>query len=849
MEMHGFRVRPEQFLGLEINKQAVAIAQLVLWIGYFQWQRKTTGKADTGDRPLLPKDKSIFEQDAVLAYDERTPRLDPETGKYLTIWDGQTTKIHPVTGKEVPDESARTLLFDYKNPRRAEWPQADYIVGNPPFIGVRKMVSALGEGYVNALRKAYTDVPETSDLVGYWWHKAAILTKAGKLRRFGLITTNSIIQEYSSRVLDQHLEGSVCVSLLFAVADHPWVDTAEGAAVRVAMHVVGPGKTDGVLAIITEQYPDPTDPGTAIVKFRHTVGVISSQLAILNEGGKPTALKANEGMCFQGVVPAGDGFKLTPDSPLAIDPALHAPAGPIRNYLIGKDLVQEHTPKWIIDCFGMGQQEVAANFPEIYQHLLLSVKPERDHNRRQSYKEKWWIFAEPRPSMRKALDDLHRFIGTPYTAKYRPFVFVEGSSVPDAMVYAIASDDAYILGVLSSRIHALWAKSAGGTLEDRPRYNSNATFLPFPFPALGEGKLKTHIRDLGERLDAHRKRQQALHPDLTLTGLYNVLEKLRTGEALTPKDRDIHDKGLVTLLKQIHDDLDTAVLEAFGWTDILHPTPAVPVAIETTMESPTPGEAPMESPTPGEVPMESPTPAEAPKVRSMLAQGNALGTDQSQTEALKGRPKIPGNTLGNEPQIEPPLQGSDWVIGANPGRCPGLTLAAPLWLPSGQSASSTTTTAPTTTAPTTTAPTTTAPTTPATLADIADILARGGPEAEALEQTILTRLVALNHERAAEEKRGIVHWLRPDFQAPGETPAQQSEIGLPSDTEATPETTAVLLDWPADLPAQVAAIRKLLPTTGPDAETLAACFGRKTKKRTEQITAILATLKALGLIG
>ena len=106
-----------------------------------------------------------------------------------------------------------------------------------------------------------------------------------------------------------------------------------------------------------------------------------------------------------------------------------------------------------------------------------------------------------------------------------------------------------------------------------------------------------------------------------------------------------------------------------------------------------------------------------------------------------------------------------------------------------------------------------------------------------------------NHERAAEEKRGLIRWLRPDFQAPGAATAQQSEIGLSGDDDTTPETAApVILDWPAELPVQVAAVRKLLPTVGQDPESLAACFGRKNKKRTDQITAILATLKALGHI-
>ncbi len=238
MEMQGFRVRPEHFIGLEINKQAVAIAQLVLWIGYFQWQHKTTGKADTGDRPLLPKDRSIFEQDAVLAYDERVPRRDPDTGEILTVWDGHSTKPHPITGKEVPDESARTVLFDYINPRRAEWPKADYIVGNPPFLGNKRMREGLGDGYVNALRAAWKKTkPNSWDFVMFWWHHAAEIVRDGKANRFGFITTNSIQQTSNRGVIESALGGKKPLRLAYAIPDHPWVDSADGAAVRIAMTV------------------------------------------------------------------------------------------------------------------------------------------------------------------------------------------------------------------------------------------------------------------------------------------------------------------------------------------------------------------------------------------------------------------------------------------------------------------------------------------------------------------------------------------------------------------------------------------------------------------------------------
>src|SRR5436305_6540070 len=111
------------------------------------------------------------------------------------------------------------------------------------------------------------------------------------------------------------------------------------------------------------------------------------------------------------------------------------------------------------------------------------------------------------------------------------------------MIVSIALEDAWFLGTLSSRVHLVWALATGGTLEDRPRYNKTRCFDPFPFPTRGE-ELIIAIRALGESLDAHRKRQQSLHPDLTLTGMYNVLEKLRSGQPLNEKEKKIHEQGL-----------------------------------------------------------------------------------------------------------------------------------------------------------------------------------------------------------------------------------------------------------------------------------------------------------------
>ena len=148
-----------------------------------------------------------------------------------------TFKVHPVTGEKVPDETAQMPQWTYVNPRQAEWPAADFIVGNPPFIGNKRMRDALGDGYVQALRGAWADVPDSADFVMYWWQRAAEYVRFGFTRRFGLITTNSVTMIFNRRVIDSHLSASPALHLSFAVPDHPWVDGGNDAAVRIAMSV------------------------------------------------------------------------------------------------------------------------------------------------------------------------------------------------------------------------------------------------------------------------------------------------------------------------------------------------------------------------------------------------------------------------------------------------------------------------------------------------------------------------------------------------------------------------------------------------------------------------------------
>ncbi|MDG4647924.1 hypothetical protein P6F26_05665 [Roseibacterium sp. SDUM158017] len=203
----GHTVDPHQFLGIELNPWAANVAELVLWIGYLQWHYRTHGNAAPSE-PILRDFKNIEHRDAILTWSDRTPRVDAE-GTPVARWDGVTTKRHPATGEEVPDPSARVQIYDYTNARPAKWPEATFIVGNPPFIGNKRMREALGDGYVEALWRAYPKMPQSADLVMFWWEKAALMARADDgqkgLRRFGLITTNSLRQTFNRRVLEPHL--------------------------------------------------------------------------------------------------------------------------------------------------------------------------------------------------------------------------------------------------------------------------------------------------------------------------------------------------------------------------------------------------------------------------------------------------------------------------------------------------------------------------------------------------------------------------------------------------------------------------------------------------------------------
>jgi hypothetical protein len=560
----GLTVDPHQLLGIELNPRAAVITDLVLWIGYLQWYFRTWGSSAMPPEPVIKRFHNVECRDAILAWDAIEPLMGVDR-QPETQWDGRTMRTHPVTGEQVPDENARRQVVAYRRPRRAEWPEADFVVGNPPFIGNWRMRGELGDGYVEALRGVYSEVPESIELVSYWWHRAAELARAGKIMRFGFITTNSIRQTFNRRVLAQHLDAADPVSLIFAIPDHPWVDSTDGAAVRIAMTTAEAGKREGLLCRVTSEVA--LGEEGALVTLSERAGVIHGDLTIGPNISGAEPMVANQGLSCRGVVLHGAGFLVSRQK--AVELGLGRIGGlesHIRPYCNGRDIAGRSRNLMVIDLLGLEAADVRDRFPEVYQHLLDFVKPERDQNNRAARRDRWWLFGETISTFRPALRSVSRFIATVETAKHRFFMFLDASILPDNMLVNIASEDAYVLGVLSSRIHVAWALAAGGRLGvgNDPRYNKSRCFEPFPFPAATDTQ-QSRIRALGEALDGHRKRRQELHPALTMTQMYNVLEKLRAGEVLSAEDRRIHEQGLVSALRTIHDDLDVAVTEAYGW--------------------------------------------------------------------------------------------------------------------------------------------------------------------------------------------------------------------------------------------------------------------------------------------
>ncbi len=547
-ELRFQEVDPSQFHGIEVKPWAREIAELTLWIGFHQFWRNTHGDVQP-DEPILRDTGTLENRDAVLASDgerrdRKRDRQDP------------TPRIkHPVTGELVPDPKAMLEYREVIHPREAEWPRADFIIGNPPFMGKLKQRDALGDGYVDALRAAYPELPDAADLVMYWWNKAAKEVAEGRTIRAGLITTKSITHATNRAIVAKAAEGGARV--VWAIGDHYWNDGGDDARVRVAMTVIA-GDVKGVTLVEVD--------GDAKVIAVHHGPRLNFDLSILADvAGAGQPLLAAKGVSSLGFMLGGAGFQLDRDEAARVLAADARHSSVVRPLMSGRDLTERPRPIWVIDL-GVRTEAEARDCPMLYDIVRDRVRPERAANKRASYANYWWRFAEPRKEWRAASAGLRRYLVTPETSKHRIFTIVDAAVAASHSLVCVGLDDGFALGVLSSAIHAAWALAAGSRLgiDGTPRYNKSTCFEAFPFPD-PPAEARRKIADVAERIDAHRKAALARGDKVGMTVMYNVVEKLRLHAYLTGPERAVHELAACGTLRDLHDELDRLVAEAYGW--------------------------------------------------------------------------------------------------------------------------------------------------------------------------------------------------------------------------------------------------------------------------------------------
>ena len=523
-ELLGFQrefpaVGPASIRGIELNPYAAELARVTVWIGEIQWMRRHG--FDVSRNPILKPLQTIECRDAL---------LNPD-------------------GTE------------------AEWPQVDVIVGNPPFIGGKMIRRSLGDDYIDTLFQAFAGrVPPEADFVTYWFEKARRQAAEGKLRRMGLVSTNSI-RGGANRKLLQSLAAEL--PIYEAWSDEPWV--VNGAAVRVSL--VCAGRDQALLTL----------DGSP-------VAAINPDLTSAANLTTASRLRENVGVAFMGDTKGGS-FDVSGETArkwliAPLNPNGRPNSDVLKPWINGLDLSRRPRDMWIVD-FGLKRTEAEASLYEApFLHVSTSVKPERVLNRREIYAKYWWRHVEPRPAMLEKLSGLSRFIGTPRVSKHRIFVWCAPSTLPDSQVIVVGRDDDVTFGILHSRFHESWSLSLCTWLGvgNDPRYTPTTTFETFPFPeglapncpveGFAADARASRVAVASKRLDELRRNW--LNPsDLVraeaevVPGFPDRVVPVSAEAAATLRQRTLTNlyNANPAWLVNAHADLDRAVAAAYGWPE------------------------------------------------------------------------------------------------------------------------------------------------------------------------------------------------------------------------------------------------------------------------------------------
>jgi type II restriction/modification system DNA methylase subunit YeeA len=521
---------PHNVKGIEINPYAAELARTSIWIGNIQWLRRNGFEAR--------KEPVLEDLDAIECRDALVTRVN--------------VSAVPASGFV-----------------EAQWPAAEFIIGNPPFLGASRMISGLGEEYVDAIRETYLGrVPGFADLVCFWFAKADEQLKSSLSSRVGLVATNSIRGGENRFVLDQMEKNQ---TIFEAWSDEEWV--VDGAAVRVSIVCVKSSR---------DTHPDGLRlDGKSTVQIN--ADLTSSHNLIIAR-----RLVDNASVAFLGTKKGGP-FDLSGNLARAM---IASPVNPngrgnidvIRPRITGSDMVRRAQDEWVID-FGHDISQTAAALYELpFQYALEKVKPIRDLNRRARRREIWWLHSETAPGLRRAIKPLSRMIGTPRVAKYRLFVWLHPTMLVDDGAVVVARADDTSFGILHSRFHESWSLRLGTWLGvgNDPRYTPTTTFETFPFPkgltpnipapTYADNPHAIAIAKAAKRLD--ELRSAWLNPP----DLIDVIPEVVPGypDRILPKNEEaaaiLKKRTLTNLyntrpqwLADAHRDLDAAVATAYGW--------------------------------------------------------------------------------------------------------------------------------------------------------------------------------------------------------------------------------------------------------------------------------------------
>jgi type II restriction/modification system DNA methylase subunit YeeA len=527
-------VGPWQLYGIEINPYAFELAQMSVWIGYLQWI-KQNGFGEPEEPVLRPMDN--FEcKDAVLD------------------------------------------LSDPENPREPEWPKVDFIVGNPPFLGDKKMRASLGAAYVETLRSLYaTRLPAQSDLCCYWFERARAHIQSGKARRVGLLATQAIRGGANREVLSRIKASG---DIFFAVSDRVWI--LEGAHVHVSLIGFDNGYEKAKALDGSE------------------VDEINANLSGNADTTKALGLGRSQDESFIGVSMHGPFDMGDPEALQALrakgNPHGRPNSDVVRPILNAADVLRRLPPRWTVFYAPDMLLEEASLYEQPFEHVRRVVKPVRDANNRSSYKERWWIHGEPRPAMIQAIRNNIRILGTPRVGKHRIFFWLDSIVLPSDQIVVFSRSDNLFMGLLHSSLHRIWSLVQGTQVREREsgfRYTPTTCFETFPFPTPTPDQ-ETAISTAAKQLDDLRNRwlnppEWAREEILEFPGSTDgpwaryVHDPDHRGigtvryPRLVPRDDDsaekLRERTLTNLYNQrptwldlAHRKLDEAVFAAYGWS-------------------------------------------------------------------------------------------------------------------------------------------------------------------------------------------------------------------------------------------------------------------------------------------